>query len=98
MQGSPLAASNSPLLLLPQRLAGKTVYTTVVTMTHTALEESKKVEAILNLVDGLYDLAFELDAAVTVGLVEDYDFALLQSQLMEFSKDAGGVAHHAHDG
>lgn len=67
-------------------------------MTNTTLQESKNDEVILNLVEGLYDLAIELDAAVTVGLVEDYDFTQLQSQLMEFSKDAGSVARRTHDG
>lgn len=62
-------------------------------MNNTALEENKHNAVILNLVEGLYDLAVDLDAAVTVGLAEDYDFTLLQSQLMEFSKDAGSVAH-----
>ena len=64
-------------------------------MNNTALEQGKHNAVILNLVEGLYDLAVDLDAAVTVGLAEDYDFALLQSQLVEFSKDAGRVAHRA---
>ena len=51
-------------------------------MNNTALEQGKHNAVILNLVEGLYDLAVDLDAAVTVGLAEDYDFALLQSQLM----------------
>jgi hypothetical protein len=66
-------------------------------MNNTALEQGKHSTVILDLVEGLYDLAVDLDAAVTVGLAEDYDFALLQSQLMEFSRAAGRVAHRVQD-
>jgi hypothetical protein len=61
MQGVPLPASNDPAFALPQRLAGATFYTAVVTTTRTALEESKHDEAVLNRVQGLYDLAIELE-------------------------------------
>jgi hypothetical protein len=33
-----------------------------------------------------------------MGLVEEHDFSLLQSQLMGFTRDAGRIAHHVHSG
>jgi hypothetical protein len=61
-------------------------------MTITEPEAVKQDSVILDLVERLLDTTFGLDAAVTVGLVEEYDFDLLQSQLQDFSKDAARIA------
>jgi hypothetical protein len=48
---------------------------------------------ILDLVERLLDSAVDLDVAVTIGVVEEYDFDSLQSQLLACSRDAGRIAH-----
>lgn len=66
-------------------------------MSNTRLEATKQAvggdSVIVDLVERLLDTTFGLDAAVTLGLVEDYDFAELQSRLMEFSREVGRLAH-----
>jgi hypothetical protein len=69
-------------------------------MSNTRLEASKEAvgqdSVIVELVERLLDTTFGLDAAVTLGLIEDYDFAELQSRLMEFSEEVGKIAHERH--
>ena len=69
-------------------------------MSNTRLEATKEAvgqdSVIVDLVERLLDTTFGLDAAVTLGLVEDYDFAELQSRLMAFSKEVGRIAHDRH--
>jgi len=69
-------------------------------MSNTRLEASREAvgqdRVIVDLVERLLDTTFGLDAAVTLGLVEDYDFAELQSRLMEFSSEVGRIAHDRH--
>jgi hypothetical protein len=65
-------------------------------MTIKDLEPLKQDAVILDLVERLLDSAFGLDVAVTVGLVDEYDFDSLQSQLLACSKDAGRIAHRTH--
>ncbi len=64
-------------------------------MTVTETNTVKQDGVVIDLVEGLLDAAFGLDAAVTLGLVEDYDFTQLQSQLLQLAKEAGGIAQAA---
>jgi len=48
--------------------------------------------AILDLADRLLDTARGLQASVTAGMVDDFDFQLLQSELQDFYRNAGRIA------
>ena len=69
-------------------------------MSNTRLEASREAvgqdRVIVDLVERLLDTTFGLDAAVTLGLVEEYDFAELQSRLMDFSREVGTIADDRH--
>jgi len=54
--------------------------------------------AILDLAARLLDTATGLDFAVKAGMVPDYNFQTLQSQLQEMYRDAGRIASRVHDG
>jgi len=67
-------------------------------MTDTTDEAHKHDPAILDLAARLLDAARTLNFAVKAGMVEEYDFQLLQSELQELYKDAGKIAGHVQGG
>lgn len=61
-------------------------------MNDTADEDHQQDAAILDLAVRLLDTARSLNFAVKAGMVEEYDFQLLRSELEEYYKDAGRIA------
>ena len=61
-------------------------------MNHTTDEDHQQDAAILDLAVRLLDTARSLNFAVKAGMVEDYDFQLLRSELEEYYQDAGRIA------
>ena len=61
-------------------------------MNDTADEDHQQDAAILDLAVRLLDTARSLNLAVKAGMVEEYDFQLLRSELEEYYKDAGRIA------
>lgn len=67
-------------------------------MTDTTDEAYKHDAAIHDLAVRLLDTARTLNFAVKAGMVQEYDFQLLQSELQELYKDAGRIASHVQGG
>ena len=62
-------------------------------MTTADLDAVEHSAISVDIMERLLVTTFGRDVAVNLGLVENYDSDLLPLQLMEFSKDAGRIAH-----